>query len=150
MEFPSTSCEVPRISPMSVAERDLIVELVQEEKVLHIRKMDRRLIAEKQKAWARVTEKYNTYGLGPKRTVAQVKTAWERLKIKAKHDQATRRRECLKTGGGPPPADVPDDSLKVLDVISEETAIPDCLFDSDAMPCKCCLYRGDVLPWKVS
>ena len=71
-----------RVSPMSIGERELLIELVGRENIIHSRKTDRKIVAAKQEAWARVTEHFNSHGLGTMRTLQQLKSAWERLKMK--------------------------------------------------------------------
>jgi len=37
-----------------------------------------------------------------------------------KHEHATKRRSALRTGGGAPPPDLPQESEKVLDILGPE------------------------------
>lgn len=53
---------------------------------------------------------------------------------RAKQDKAVAKREIWKTGGGSAPPDLPEETHKVLDVISEEIDDIGCTFDSDVMP----------------
>ncbi|KAK4304098.1 hypothetical protein Pmani_023945 [Petrolisthes manimaculis] len=62
-------------------ERDLLKILVGKEKVIHVKRIDKRYVVAKQAAWQRVTNKYNSHGFGPRRTLRQLKKAWERIKI---------------------------------------------------------------------
>ncbi|KAK4327498.1 hypothetical protein Pmani_002053 [Petrolisthes manimaculis] len=72
----------PRTSPMTAGERDIFLNLIREEKVINDRRTDRRIVVLKNHAWKRVTDGFNAAGLGPKRTIQQLKKAWERLKVK--------------------------------------------------------------------
>ncbi|KAK3891804.1 hypothetical protein Pcinc_004274 [Petrolisthes cinctipes] len=78
-----------------------------------------------------IVEEFNVQGLGPKRTLQQLKSAWERIKMRAKKVKADNRRESMKTGGGPAPKDLPEDDNKVLDILSEEIDDIGCDFDCD-------------------
>lgn len=42
----------------------------------------------------------------------------------------------MKTGGGDPPADVPEDTQKVLDIIGKEVDDLGCSFDDDVLSSK--------------
>ncbi|MPC75812.1 hypothetical protein E2C01_070208 [Portunus trituberculatus] len=55
---------------------------------------------------------------------------WERLKAKAKQDDTEFKRAVRKTGGGPPPT-LPDDTAKVIGIISSEVNDLGCTFDCD-------------------
>ncbi|KAK3869366.1 hypothetical protein Pcinc_025322 [Petrolisthes cinctipes] len=116
---------------MSAIERDLLLELLAKKKIIHVRKTDRKIFGAKQEAWTQIVEEFNVQGLGPKRTLQQLKSAWERIKMRAKKVKADNRRESMKTGGGPAPKDLPEDDNKVLDILSEEIDDIGCDFDCD-------------------
>ncbi|KAK3850273.1 hypothetical protein Pcinc_043010 [Petrolisthes cinctipes] len=106
-----------RVSPMGAMERDLLKVLVGKEKVIHVKRSDRRYVIAKQAAWQRVTHKYNSHGFGPRRTLRQLKKAYERIKIRAKHDKV---RDTMKTGDDSATPDLPDDPCSVFDLATAE------------------------------
>ncbi|KAK4296054.1 hypothetical protein Pmani_031437 [Petrolisthes manimaculis] len=66
------------------------------------------------------------------RTTKQVKKIWDRTKAKAKDEYDNFKPEVKKTGGGPAPTPLPDETAKVLDLIRgelEDTGNP---YDCDA------------------
>ena len=71
-----------RTSPISPAERDLLMGLIREEKILQDRRTDGKVIIQKRAAWVRITRLFNSHNLGPQRTEQQLKKIWERLKVK--------------------------------------------------------------------
>lgn len=71
-----------RVSPMSSVKKELLIDLVENEKIIHSRKTDRNIVSQKQEAWKRVTNAYNFEGLEPLRTQDQLKSAWARMKVR--------------------------------------------------------------------
>lgn len=71
-----------RTSPISPPERDLLLYLIKEAKVLHNKKTDGRASLLKREAWARITRNFNAHNQGPNRTEKQLRKVWERLKEK--------------------------------------------------------------------
>lgn len=59
------------------------------------------------------------------------------LHFRAKQDLATLKRECMRTGGGSPPADLPKESDQVLTMLGTDLHDAGNLFDNDAMPAMC-------------
>ncbi|KAK3866127.1 hypothetical protein Pcinc_028325 [Petrolisthes cinctipes] len=114
-----------RVSPMSQAERSMLIALIEEEPIVTNKETNGKVVALKIKAWDRVENKFNAMNLGPNRTKKQLQKVWDRLKTK---------REEKKTGGGAPPPEVPKDVEKVLSFIAPEVNDLGCDFDDDALP----------------
>ncbi|XP_050698788.1 myb/SANT-like DNA-binding domain-containing protein 3 [Eriocheir sinensis] len=134
-----------RSSPMSPPERDLLMGLICEEKILQDRRTDGKVVLQKRAAWARITRLFNSHNLGPQRTEQQLKKVWERLKVKAKQEHAVKRREDMRTGGGAPPADLPKESDQVLTILGTDLHDIGNPFDLDAMPAMSKSHRQSLL-----
>ncbi|KAG0724346.1 hypothetical protein GWK47_005204 [Chionoecetes opilio] len=122
-----------RTSPISAAERSLLVGMIREEKVLQNRQTAGIICVRKREAWARITTAFNGQNLGPRRTEIQLKKVWDRLKIKAKQEHAVKRREERKTGGGAPPADLPEETDNVLAILGDDIKDLGNQYDDDEM-----------------
>ena len=73
----------------------------------------------KQAAWRTVLEEFRAVSAVPVKSVTQIKSIWKNLKIKAKKDAATERKERKKTGGG---TTVPMGTLSrmIVDLLPEQ------------------------------
>ena len=66
---------------------------------------------EKENAWETLANKYVDANV-TKRTHKQLGACWKNLKKKTyKNIDASDRKELFRTGGGPPPVDVPDNPI---------------------------------------
>ncbi|XP_045101889.1 uncharacterized protein LOC123498640 [Portunus trituberculatus] len=123
-----------RANPISIPERDLLIQLIRDEKTLENKKTDGKTILQKREAWARITRTFNSHNLGCVRSEHQLKKVWERLKVKAKHEDALMKRELKRTGDGPPPAAVSNESDQVLAILGSDIEDIGNPYDLDAMP----------------
>ena len=71
-----------RVSPISPPERELLIGLISDEKILQNRKTDGRVLLQKREAWGQITRHFNAHHLGPKCTEQQLRKVWERLKVR--------------------------------------------------------------------
>ncbi|XP_063848525.1 uncharacterized protein LOC135093307 isoform X1 [Scylla paramamosain] len=75
-------------------------------------------------------------GLGPQRTVKQIKKIWENMRSRAKKFVSDQKKKLCRTGGGPPsPVVKPDPVLeKILALIADELELDPNHNDSDRWP----------------
>ncbi|KAK4880499.1 hypothetical protein RN001_008645 [Aquatica leii] len=85
-------------------DKHLLLELVQERvRIIENKNTDTNTNNQKKTCWDSLLDSFNAMCNGKPRTVAQLKTQWSSLKLLAKKEVATERRELIKTGGGPQP-----------------------------------------------
>lgn len=73
--------------PLSVFEKTLLLEYVQEKKsIIESKASDPKTIVKKQKAWDKIAEEFSANPDVIKRTGPQLKKAWENAKTRAKNE----------------------------------------------------------------
>jgi len=83
--------------------KKILLELIDRYKsVIECKRTDAKSTKEKEDAWKKLCDDFNSESTYMLRTVNNLKSAWKNLKTRAKADSAFVRRERLKTGGGPP------------------------------------------------
>ena len=71
-----------RSNPIGEIARNFLIDLVQQEEILHSRKTDGRVCVLKKRAWQRVADKFNAAGYGDLKDAQQRLKTWERIKMK--------------------------------------------------------------------
>uniref|UniRef100_A0A0A9YS34 Regulatory protein zeste n=1 Tax=Lygus hesperus TaxID=30085 RepID=A0A0A9YS34_LYGHE len=111
-------------------EKSKIRELVMERRdIVENKKSDMMSLLEKKKAWAEITEEFNSSGDHPERTTAQLKKLWENIKARRKMLLNDERQTRSKTDGGLA-TEIPDDpeldgmgvEVKLEEVMDSDTA----------------------------
>ncbi|XP_046802029.1 uncharacterized protein LOC124418760 [Lucilia cuprina] len=82
--------------------KDLIKERVDQ---IEDKNTDTNTNQRKKKVWMELQENFNNLCQGCPRSWLQLKSQWTTMKIQAKKEMSDYRREILKTGGGPKPAE---------------------------------------------
>ena len=84
------------------------------------------------KAWQDIANAFNSSPLisAPK-SVDKLKKKWENCVQTAKKEQSKFRQEVKQTGGGPPPAPLPNTSQQVMDILGADCLPLENTFDSD-------------------
>ncbi|KAL4710159.1 hypothetical protein ACJJTC_006456 [Scirpophaga incertulas] len=85
----------------------------------------------KLKEWRNVTDKLNEI-TNKSWTAAQVKTAWKRMKLKAKSNISGYRRSLQQTGGGEKPLSPTGEDEAIMAITPIDFEIGSNPFDSDA------------------
>ncbi|KAG7177825.1 uncharacterized protein LOC121859868 isoform X1 [Homarus americanus] len=121
-----------RTSPITPREREYLVQLIGEEKILKNKDTNGKASSLKREAWIRITSKFNAEAYGPERSDLQIRKIWERLKIKAKKVKASNKQETMKMDDGTPPQEEDEETNKVFNIIADELGDFGNEFDSDA------------------
>ena len=108
--------------------RELIKDVVD---IIENKNTDTNSNNSKKKAWVELMEHFNIVTTGSIRTLPQLKSQWATLKMDAKKEVSTYRRELNKTGGGPTPENVSAESDEILQLIPNEFVLDYNEFDSD-------------------
>ena len=74
---------------------------------------------------------FNTLCTGGERTVKQLKTQWGAMKIEAKKEVSSHRKQIFKTGGGPQPKELSASVADLLSWLPKEFEVDTNPFDSD-------------------
>ncbi|KAK3871821.1 hypothetical protein Pcinc_023052 [Petrolisthes cinctipes] len=126
-----------RTQHMGEEERLLLLDLItQRRDVILSRATDARMIPVKAQAWEQVTNSLASSGMGPTRTVKQVKKIWENMRSRAKKFVSDQKKKFYRTGGGPPSPDIKPDAVieKILALIADELEPAPNYNDSDSWP----------------
>ncbi|KAK4320496.1 hypothetical protein Pmani_008661 [Petrolisthes manimaculis] len=122
---------------MGEEERLLLLDLINQKKdVILSKATDARMIPAKAQAWEQVTNSLASSGMGPTRTVKQVKKIWENMISRATKFVSDQMKKLYRTGGGTPSPDIKPDAVmgKILPLIENELEPPQNYNDSDSWP----------------
>lgn len=104
---------------------------------IECKKSDSTSLQKKRDTWSQVATDFNSDSQVTIRTSNQLRDLWERIKRSAKKETADEKREQRKTGGGPMPRPVSDETRQMHSMIPEQISPPAELMntvDSDALP----------------
>ncbi|XP_063821426.1 uncharacterized protein LOC135071594 [Ostrinia nubilalis] len=87
---------------------------------------------QKIKEWKNISNKFNEI-TGKLRSCAEMKLAWKRMKLSAKLNLSSHRREQTKTGGGPKPSSPSPEDLEIMAIAPHDFVIELNDYDSDAV-----------------
>lgn len=93
------STERKRAENFSAAQRDFIIDFIQENRIIESKEATVKVTSMKQKVWKNLTASFNSKFNSTKATI-QLKTYWKGLKSNTKKSIAVSRREAHVTGGG--------------------------------------------------
>lgn len=83
-------------------QRQLLTKLITKYKhVLENKKTDKVSNQEKIKCWDKLKEEFNSQQLGRAKTVKQLKTCFNNMKLRYRRDVALKKKDLFQTGGGP-------------------------------------------------
>lgn len=119
---------------LTSADRILLISLVDNHReIIKNAKKDAATIARKDKAWDDITVGFNANPtVSGHRTAAQLRKAWSNLCSRTKEEVAEAKKSRLKTGGGPPEADISIISANVAGVLGDSLFPLDNPHDGDA------------------
>ncbi|XP_050707377.1 myb/SANT-like DNA-binding domain-containing protein 3 [Eriocheir sinensis] len=130
-----------RTSPISSAEKQMLIGLITQEPILKNRKTDGKLLEQKRRAWARITQHFNAHNMGPKRTEGQLRKIWEKIRVKANQEDARQKREIFRTSGGTPPKVLTPETEQVLSILGTDIQDIGNPYDHDAMSSQATSHR---------
>lgn len=85
----------------STEQRLLIINLVKKYKdIIENKKTDQVTTIDKKKCWETISKEFNSQQLSHK-TAKQLKTCYNNMKLKHRKEAAERKRDVMRTGGGP-------------------------------------------------
>ena len=74
----------------------------------------------KQRVWKRIADGLNSLGTSNHRTPGEVKRKWTNMQSEAKSVWGKYKRERGKTGGGPPPSEIPEEKMKIIEMFQDD------------------------------
>lgn len=104
---------------------------------IECKRSDSTSLQQKRSAWIRIADDFNSDSQVTVRTSNQLRDLWERIKRSAKKETADELREKRKTGGGPMPRPVSDETKQIQSMIPSHISPPAELqntVDSDTLP----------------
>lgn len=104
---------------------------------IECKKSDSTSLQKKRETWNRITTDFNSDSQVTIRTSNQLRDLWERIKRSAKKEITDEKRELRKTGGGPMPQPISDETRQMQSMIPQQISPPVELIntiDSDALP----------------
>ena len=124
-----------RSENFSKEEKALMVRLVADNKsVIENKRTDGMTIKEKERAWEKLTDMFNSRDFVRKRSTKQLKSFYDNFKRRSKQKKVQDKINIYKTGGGVCETPLLDEtSSQLLSIISDQTeSIPN-EFDGDAL-----------------
>ena len=113
-------------------DKHFLVELIKEySSDIENKKTDYHTNKKKTSAWENVITKFNSQS-GKKRSPKQIKDLWKRLKINAKKNVSSYKRNSSQTGGGKKPPEPDDLSNSVMELCKGDLNDLDNPYDDDA------------------
>jgi hypothetical protein len=121
-----------RTKNFSEFEKKLLIELTKEHEIIFTKQKDTKTTAMKEKAWTVIAEKFNSHEDIMKRDVDALKVCLVNLQMKAKKEDANRKVELRKTGGGPSPSVNISETSEALIQLQPQVFQPLQINDDDA------------------
>jgi hypothetical protein len=120
-----------RTCNFSSFEKSFLVELTKEFPVVLTKMKDATSNAQKDKAWATISERFNANENVKKRTTEALKVCLGNLQGKAKKEDAAHKASLRKTGGGPSTPPLMSSTSTSIIELMPQVFKPICVMDSD-------------------
>ncbi|XP_046400940.1 uncharacterized protein LOC124167168 [Ischnura elegans] len=118
----------------TVLERKVFLDILGKNKKIEDKKGDGATLREKEDAWRKITQMYNTSSvITQERTVAQLKKWWSNIKQHQRSALTTEKQNKMKTGGGRPPKS-PEIDPEVHCIVPDLMATAPTIFTSNMAP----------------
>ncbi|XP_014678818.1 PREDICTED: myb/SANT-like DNA-binding domain-containing protein 4 [Priapulus caudatus] len=109
-----------RKANFTASEKSYLADLVKDNYNILFGQFSSSLTAKmKHEKWEEIAGKINAIGVGS-RTVAELKTLWNNLQMKAKKANGFEKRESVKTGGGPAPTPLDETTNVIISFMNDK------------------------------